>query len=403
MSGTRVLLVALLLCGAPIAGVVTSEATGPLQTDDGSDHSMSVVSAGNTSEYLAPRSTAIDRTETGTTGIDVAGAIDADVGQLRSVYLQESLQRRYQNADTDADRRAVLERGAERLSERVDEIERKETTAIRRFNDGTVSEHELLRTLATVHREADETIETLEWLETTAADLGVDEVADLAATERVRLVPMDGPVRSQLGRSIEGGSASRVHVETTGDGVVLATISPTGSTYLREAYDPTAKRTDVSDTYEGNPSPALDRFIELYPWATNSFEAIDALGPAQVRLYRFIADHPHGTLETYLDSGSTEILYETQRIDTDSVPTSAYERRAGDLRLVLSTTRSGGPLGVSVVDTSTGERVDATIELNGEPIGSTGGDRLWTVAPHGNATVNATHDGETVTLTTRLG
>ncbi|MGM0606576.1 MAG: DUF7096 domain-containing protein [Halobacteriota archaeon] len=405
MDGTRILLFALLLCVAPIGGVVTgSDApSGLLQVDGDSDGSMSVVSADNTSEYLAPPSGSIDRTEQQTTGLDVAGAIEGDTGRLRSAYLHDSLRRQYENADTDTDRRAVVESGVERFSQRAEALDATQTSAIRRFNNGTVSERELLRTLATVHREAEATNEALEWLDDTAEDHAMDAAADQAVTAQVRLVPMGGPVRAQLSRSFESGSSSRVYVETAADGIVLATVSPTEDTYLREAYDPTAKRADVSDQYDGNPSPALDRFTELYPWATNRFEAIDAMGPAQVRLYRFRASHSHGSIETYLDSGSTEILYETQRIDVESMPTTTFEQTNGDLQLVLNATRSGGPLGIAVVDTSTGQFVDASIELNDEPIGSTDGDRLWVVAPRGAATVNATHEGESVALNTHLG
>ncbi len=405
MDGIRVSIVALLLCAAPIGGVVTASdiAVGPLQTDEESDPSMSVITAENTTGYLTPPPARLDRTEARTAGIDVAGAVEADTGQLRSVYLEESVQRRYQNAETTDDRRAIIEESVDRLSRRTDELETKETAAIRRFNDGTVSEHELLRTLVAVHREAEGTGEALEWLESTAEDHGLEEAADRAATDQVRLIPMNGPVRAQVARSLEGESSSRVYVETAADGIVLSTVTPNGETYLREAHDPTAKRVDVSDRYEGNPSPALDRFTELYPWAINSFEAIDAMGPAQVRLYRFGANHPHGTLETYLDSGSTEILYETQRIELDGVPTTTFERTDGELRLVLNATRAGGPIGISVVDTLTDERVDAEIELNDESIGSTEGERLQTVAPRGTTTVNATHDGESVSLNTNLG
>ena len=404
MDGTRVVVVALLLCVAPIGGVVASDMVDePQQTSEESDRSMSVVTVENSSEYLAPSSEAIDRTERRTVGLDVAGALESDTGELRSVYLLETLQRQYRNADTDGERRAVVERGVEQLSQRVDELEQKERTAIRGFSEDAIDEYELLRTLATVHREAEATDEALEWLETAADDVGAEDVSERATRDLVRLVPMDGPVRDQLSRTIERGSTSKIHVETAGDGVVLATVTRTGDTYLREAHDPTAKATDVSDQYEGNPSPALDRFAELYPWSINSFDAIDAIGPAQARLYRFGASHPYGELETYLDSGSTEILYETQRIDTGSIPTETRQRTEGDLRLVLNATRAGGPLGVSVLDTATEERVDATVELDGEPVGSTAGDRLWTVAPRGTATIEATHDGETVTLNTNFG
>jgi hypothetical protein len=213
---------------------------------------------------------------------------------------------------------------------------------------------------------------------------------------------MMGPVRTELANAVAGEKTLRVHVETVDGGIVLAAVDRTEGQYLREAHDPTAKTETVGDQYDGNPSPALDRFTELYPWTIESFDAIDAIGPERSRLYRFGASHPHGDLETYLDSGSTEILHERQWIDPAEVPSNAIERTEGDLRVVVNTTRSGGPLGVRVVDAETASPVDADVELNGDPIGSTGGDRLWVVAPRGPATVNATHAGETVTVETAL-
>jgi hypothetical protein len=80
------------------------------------------------------------------------------------------------------------------------------------------------------------------------------------------------------------------------------------------------------------------------------------------------------------------------------MPSRTTDRTEGDLRVVLNTTRAGGPLGVSVVAATTGTPVDAEVALNGERIGATGGDRLWTVAPQGTTTLNATYAGETVTV-----
>lgn len=147
----------------------------------------------------------------------------------------------------------------------------------------------------------------------------------------------------------------------------------------------------------------MDRFSELYPWAINSFDGIDAIGPEQVRLYRFSATHSHGELETYLDSGSTEILYERQQIRPESAPTTTLERTDGDLTVSLNITRAGGPLGITVLDATSETPVDAEIEVNGDRVGSTNGDRLWTVAPRGSTTINATHAGETASIETTFG
>jgi hypothetical protein len=407
MDGPRALVVALLLCVAPIGGVVVADTAGvagePQQTTEDSEQLMSVYTAENTSEYLAPPPNRIDRTDGRRVGLDVAAAVDADAGAVESAYLTRTLERRYANAETDAERRAVVENGSERLAAHIDELAARERDAVRRYNDGAIETRALLRTLAAVSRQAEVTADALEWMENAADDLNMNAEAERAASGQVRLVPMRGPVRAGLVDAASGEQSLDVYVETAGDGVVLAAIDGDDGVYLREAHDPTAKTDAVGDQYDGNPSPALDRFSELYPWAINSFDGIDAVGPEQVRLYRFSATHSHGELETYLDSGSTEILYERQRIQLESAPTSTLERTDGDLTVRFNTTRPGGPLGITVLDATDGAPVDAEIEVNGAPVGSTEGDRLWTIAPPGSTTVNATHAGETASIETTFG
>jgi hypothetical protein len=407
MDGTRAIAAALFLCVASIGGVVVADTSGSTdgmpQTTTASDGSMVVFAADNTSGYLVPRSEDIDRTDNQATGLDVAAAVEADAGSLERAHDRSTLERRHENADSIAERQAIVERGVEGLTSRIDSLSEREKTAIQQYNDGEIETRELLWTLAVVYREAEQVAITLEWLETTADDSGADAAAERVAIERVRLVSMRGPVRATLADAVSGGDTIRIHVETADTGLVLATVDSGGDTYLREAHDPSAKTTDVGDQYEGNPSPALERFSTLYPWATDHFDAIDALGTEQVRLYRFSSTHPHGELETYLDSGSEEILHERQRIEPADVPSRTIARTEGDRRLVVNATRAGGPLGLSVVDATTAEPVDAEIAVNGDPIGPTDGDRIWTVAPRGSAMINATSGGETVTVEATFG
>jgi hypothetical protein len=405
MDGIRVLVVALLLALAPIGGVAVADTTGgnaglQQQTTADSDRLMTVHTPSNTSEYLAPPPDDIDRTDDQRSSLDVAAAVEADARGLEGAYLRETLERRYENADSDAERQAVVETGIGRLAGQVDELRETERTAIQRYSDGEITTRELLRTLGVVTREAGEIDAALEWVETNAEEIGAESEAERAAAEQVRLVSMDGPVRSRLVSSLTGGGASRIHVETVSEAIVIATVDRSTNTYLREAYDPSAKTEDVGDSYDDNPSPALERFGELYPWTIEGFDSISVLGPEQVRLYRFGATHSHGNLETYLDGGSEDVLYERQWIDSDGVPSSNVGRVDGDLRIIATTTRVGGPLGITVIDRTTDSEVDAEIGLNGDPVGSTGGDRLWTVAPRGPTTINATYDGRTVTLET---
>jgi hypothetical protein len=409
MDGTRALVFALLLCVAPIGGIaVDAEGVGglgePQETTADPDRSMAVLATPNTSEYLAPSADDIERSGNHTAGLDVAAAVEADAGGLESAYLGETLERRYANAATDAEREAVVEDGADRLAARADELRGTERSAIRQYSEGTIDARELLRTLTVVSRTAGRTIDRLEWLETRATRLGMDAEADRAATERVGLVPTTGPVRAELADAAVGSGPVRVYVETAGDGIVLAAVDGDDGTYLREAHDPSARDPRTPDQYGGSPLLALERMERVYPWVTENNLGVSAspIGPTFDRVYRFSIPHPHGELETYLDSGSEAVTVEFQRNDLDSLPTETTRTTANGLRLVVETTRGGGPVGVSALDDTTGDPVDATVELNGDPVGTTDSDRLWAVAPRGPVTVNATHDGETVSLETTL-
>jgi len=397
----RAFLVALLLCLAPIAGsvAVADGTTVPQQAAENRTGTMVVFPAENTSEYLAPPADRIDRTDESAATLDVATAVEADAGELEIGYRTETLQRRYRNADSDAERQAIVENAAATLSDRVDALMAREEEAIRRYNGGEIGTEELLGRLGVIEREATALTDALEWVESNAEEQNQNNVVERVALERIRLLPLRGAIRGELASATAGGSASRVHVETAGGGIVLATVD-TGGEYRRGAYDPAAKTGDIGDIYQGNPSPAFDRFQELYPWALDSFQIIDALGANRISLYRFSTGHDHGELEAYLDSGSADIVYERQRIDSDLLPVRTLTAADGDLRLVANATRGGGPLEITVEDD--GERVDAAVTVNGDPVGSTDGGTLWTVAPRGDTTVNATHDGGSVELSTVL-
>lgn len=403
MDGVRVFVVALLLCLATLGGVTAT------QTADQPVERMSVVTETNTAEYLSPAHDDINRTGQRTVSVDVAGAVGGGGGEARTAFVRSSIERDLGAADTDEERRAAVRNGTDRLSGRVDRLERRHVTAVSSYNDGEIGEAELLREFATLHREAAATAETLEWLQTSADRLGLDGASDRLASDRIRLLRLQGPVSEELAAATAGeGSDSRirVHVDTSGDGVVLAAVAgtPTGPMYYREAVDPAAWTTGNDDHYDGSPTVAFERFEELYPWVTQNDHSISGtpLGPAPARVYTFRITHPHGELAAHLDGGSGDVYREVQEKHPERVPTTTDTARSGDLRIVANTTRAGGPLGITVVNASTGEPVDAHVDVNGDPLGSTEGDRLWTVAPRGETRVNATHDGENVTFVTHL-
>ena len=394
MDGTRVVVVALLLCLAPLGGITA----GAQQDPDNA--TMAVVTQENTAEYLVPPSERIDRTGQRTASIDVAGAVGANVGEVRATYYRVSLQRAYREAESTQERRAVVRNGTQRLGERVERLEQRDRRTIQRYSDGEIAESALLKKLAVVDQDARSLEESIIWLETRADNLGMDDVETELSLQRARLRPLQGPVRADVDAAISGEQDARVHAEVSDGGVVLATVEENNGevTYLREAYDPSARTTDFSGRSDSGLAAAEERLRQLYPWVTNNSTPTAApVGPDYARLWRFTYSHPHGSLETYLDVETDRILLERQYKEPEAIPTTTDEETEGDLKVTVNRTRAGGPLGVAVYDDTTGRAVDAEVTVNGDSVGWTDEGRLWTVAPRGTAEINATYAGETVT------
>jgi hypothetical protein len=398
MNGSRAVVFALLCCLASVSGVA-------VQAQTGNESTMSVTPNNGTAEYLAPPPSAIDRSERSTASLDVAGAVGDNAIELQTTYQRVNFQRAYRNAETDTERRMILRTAAEWYTERTDRLEQRRRTAIRQYGRGDISSGDLFRTLTAVDRGASVMESNIGWFENNAEDLGMSGVRSQLDTDRVRLITLQGPLGDALGEALEGERPLLVHVDVSGNATVLATVkSDAGQqTYVREAYDPSARSIGVPDTYDGDLSPALDRIESLYPWVTdNGSPTVDFIGPDAARLYRFEYDHPHGSLLTYLDGGSENVVTEIQRNDPESVPTNTVETVDGDLRLRVNTTRAGGPLGVTVLNETSGEPVAAMVEINGQRAAPTDGGRVWTVAPRGTVTVTATHDGRSLSVTMTL-
>ena len=402
MDGLRAVAVALLVCAATLGAVsigATQEADGP---------AMSVQQAENTSNYLGPNASDIDRSGEETTSLDVGAAVSTNGGQVRSTYSRVALQQKYRNAGSEEERRAVVRNGTERLTERVDALERRETRAINGYAGGEMAESDLFRVLSTVDAEADERAETADWLNTRADELGMDDESSRLDSLRLRLVPLRGPVRDDVVEGLNGRTSARVHAEVARGGIVLSTVERQESgeyVYVRESYNPDIRDVRDADRYNGDFAAVYDRLTEIYPWVSGNNPGIGGstrIDSGGARLYSMSLVHDHGELQPYLDGGSGRVVKETQRNRVDRLPTTVVNEtsESGGFRVRVETTHAGGPLGVTVVDNLTGEPLDVVVTVDGDRVGSTNDERLWTVAPQGETTVNATRGGETVTVET---
>lgn len=367
-----------------------------------------VVSDANTTEYLALPSDDIQTERFGTTRIDVSGALAADAGRLDAAFAGRWFDRAYAAADSDVERRLVLRLAADRVEERVDRLHDRERDALEAFNARELSTGEYLRELAVVHARAESLQPVVDQLRNRIAGVEDSPVTEQQLDSfQAQLLTLQGPVRDRVGQALVGDldAPPRVYVETSSTGVVLAVIDD--GRYVREAYFASARQPGAADQFREGDQPIEEvqsRFQELYPWAANNSPS-RSFGNARLdgaAVYPVTISHPHGTLTTYFDGGTTDVFLEHQRKDLSGVPTDASVANAADgLRLQVNRTHVGGPLEVRVLDVSTGEPVDARITVDDVPLGRTGADgRLWTIAPPFQFTVDATADGRQVSVRT---
>jgi hypothetical protein len=372
----------------------------------------------NTTAYLALVAE-LETRRFGTATFDVGGAIAADGGSTRSTYETTWLRSSFAAAgDNRTRRQRVVERSADRIEARIDALERRERRALERYNSGEISARTYLRELAAIDRAAGSLRESVSLLHTYSAAVGQPVSERRIAAQKVRLLPLEGPVRDRVHAAIRGDEPpTRVYIETSSQGIVLATIDRGAFTqqYLREAYVPSARNSGGIDRFERSDNrlrTARDRAAELYPWAfenrgptsTGSFGGEPFLYSAGV--YSVRVGHPHGTSRTYdlitfLDGGTRGVFREVQYKDLSAIPTvAAGSNTSSGVTLQVNRTRTGGPMLVTVTNATTGAPVEATVLANGERVGVTdiGGER-WLVAPGPTATITAVSGERNVTTT----
>jgi hypothetical protein len=423
---------ALLLGLSPVAALPlgASPATGPPR-DAGSWSSTDalppaadtvpppVTGARNTTSYLAIEAGDVARARFGTATIDVGGAAALDAAALEGRHSYLSLVESFTGAGTAAEREVAVELAVARLDRRVAALERRERTALAEFNAGDVTPRTYLRELAVIDTRADELSRSLTQLYEFVDSMRDPPVTPTRIAElKARLVGFRGPVRERVTGAMRGETGPvRVFVETSETAVVLATV--TGSEfnrqYVREAYLPSARDPDGTDGFRTDRGYDLEgarqRASELYPWTfENAGPTSTGLRTGEPYLYRagvysVTVDHPHGTatqgdLVTYVDGATGEVFREVQFKDLSEIPTREPRvNRSGGLYLGVNRTHAGGPVSVRVLSNDTGEPVDATVSIDGEPVGTTGSDgRLWTVAPREAFTVTVRTGGRNVTV-----
>ena len=355
----------------------------------------------NTSNYLSVNASAVVVVTENDTSLDVASAVATDVSSLTSRLTQAAIETEYRSAPPEA-RQAVLERYTAALANRTADLRAAERAALRAFNDGDITARQYLRTLAEIDATADRLWESSQFVKDEWSTVTGQYGRDPSAAIRADLYGLRGSLRDDL-QSVYAGrrSSLRVHVTTTDSGFVLGAFVESGGreTFRREAYlGDVRRRSTGPDRYGGDAVEAATRIQALYPWAFSD-EGLSVRGNAGT--YTAPKRHAHGSTTVFLDGESGHVFAEHQVMYLDRVPISSTNQTnaSNGLTVTLEQTHCGGPLSVTVNDV-TGERVAATVTVNGRSVGETGADgTLWTVTPYANnVVVRATHDGETVTI-----
>lgn len=412
MSGALRTAVAVLLLVASAAAATPLAA--PSDVGDAAAAPAPVVPQANTSARLMLPRADVRTTRFGVVSIDVGGAVAADAADLHGAYTAAHVRETFAGAGTDrASRRAAVNRSAARLQQRIDELVARERAALAAYNAGRIDTRAYLRELVTIQATSESLRAAIDRLYTYDRATGMPVPATEIARMKVKLAPLTGPVRSRVAAAMAGETTEpvRVYVETSETGFVLSYVEEGEFTthYVREAY-----YGDGLDNLWADTPSTIDgftqRLAELYPWVSENNVGSSTILTNTPRYYRagvygIAYTHPQGTsgardLVVYYDAGTKDVFYEVQRLDADRLPMERLARTSDeDLSLTVRGLYGSGPITLNVTDTVTGEPVDATVFVDGERVGTTGGDHLQVVAPRRTFTVTASYEGRNVTAT----
>lgn len=325
-------------------------------------------------------------------GTVLAGTDD----ELRTDHAQyTALDHEFEDA-SQAKRIALVDGAHDRISDRADELEQRERTAVRAHAAGELSTPELLRVVLRNHNEAAVLSDALDTVEDRA-----DEIPDYSLSvqdEQNALEMHRTPVRTHLESAAHGtGDEMAVTVKTSETGYTLSFL---GSDYIREAtrFD---NREAAWGSEFGDISDAYDYAGELYPWVFENRQSAGAREHTTVNLYLIQATHDQGRLEAYLDGGTGNVHREVQELSHTSLPTETETTwSAGDLQLSLNETPADGPAKLTVTDTETDEPAAATVAVDGFETGDTESEgAIWFVPPAESYELTVTTEDERIELT----
>lgn len=355
----------------------------------------------NTTNYLDISTQRVVQDGYARSSVDVMGAVERDVAEIRSNYTAASLT--YATADQSADGTVAAVRSeVDRIERRIGVLDRRYERTLSRYGSGEWTTDRTLRELAVIDAVARGIGYRLRRIGATVpADLPQGLAARISRLE-LDLVEYTGPVRDRVGEAMAGTrDGTTTYLAAAVDGVVISQAE--GLYAYREAYlagnrAETGENKLVSNEDLKGFRNAINRVSELYPWAWSNTIRPD-VDIVEDAAYRFSLDHPHGQLDLYLDGRTTQVFKEVQRPQLSLLPVEPITNATDSLVLQVNRTYGTGPMEVVVTDQS-GTPLNATVTVNDYRVGSTGTDgRLWTITPYADVRVVVeTDDGRTVSV-----
>jgi len=354
----------------------------------------------NTTSYLGVPDSQVRQSGHGQESLDVSSAVASDVERLGDSLAERSFEASLATIEDDEKRVARMTEEVERVEERIEALSTRQQTAIDEYNSGELTTEQFLHELLVVDAAARQVDSRIDSLDQAGRQVpGTHPIWTQLQVMRASIVPLQGTVRNRIQRAVTGDRESlTVYVVTTTDGVVL-TANDDGFHY-REAYLGNKRQPNATDQFaqQGGSGVNLadERASELYPW-TYSLAKPAVAGFPDTAVYHVSADHPHGSLDAYLDGGSQDVYRELQTKRLDALPITRVRENATDLlRVRVYRTHATGPMRVTVSNPNNDEPVDASVRVNGYEIGSTGADgELWTMTPYDAVRVRAVTPGGT--------
>jgi hypothetical protein len=404
---------ALLIAAVVLLGLVTAGAVvatdGPVTAVDGTASDIATVP--NTTNYAFPAASSPSRQGYVRSNLDVAAAVATDVERLQGQRKRLAFEQRYAAKNTSEERLDVVRATITRTEARIETLDSRQETLFRAYTSDSISAETFLRRLARLDASAAESRALLERVGNRVrsdidTSLPVSTQTKLAAL-RGELVTIPGPLSAEVSGTLRGeASPVTVYTQGAGNGIVLATVDE--SEFLRQAtlrseYTPGVPN-QFAQTEEEPISVAFDRARQLYPWVSNNLQSINRIaGFGDSDVYLIALSHPHGDLRSYVHGGSTDVFREEHSQRPDAIPVQLTASNVNNtLELRVNATAETGPMRLTVSRGTTNVPTEATIRVNGDRVGSTGGDgALWTIRPSGSLRVNATTDDGTSVVVTR--